>query len=236
MQKFILTLFFILSALSSSLLLGADSIPVSRINITDAAETKIVGPLQTDINGVHRAPVDILGESTVTPGEIDEIFKLNAENGGSSDLIVDGSTVAVTFTVTSHPTKKTRVNSIRFYGGCVNLKFDQFFCKSMDLSTGIEVTIKARDKTLVLALLKSTEDFKNVFSICPSTICFKLNLDAPGGDQFLFIATFDPPITLEPDGTFGTDDSIKIKIQDDLTGAAGGNLKQFEFLATGFLE
>ena len=140
---------------------------------------------------------------------------------------MDGSSTPVVFTIPLASDKTVFLAQIRFFGGGSGVKYGQILSKNVILTNGIEVAIKTDDNLITLPLIKTTEDFKNVFASTPSD--FKIDIQS-GADQF--IATLQPALSfpLRPAGTFTTDDFIKITIQDDLT----SGISQLEALGVGF--
>lgn len=174
----------------------------------------------------------IAGTVTTIPGAVgDTRIELFEDGGGSSDLLVNGQGTPVEFTVPAHPTDVFWIQQIRCYGGGNGVKFDQFLSKSGSggLSNGIEVEIRSEDSVFTFPLIKTTEDFKNKFSTTPGSD-FRIDVQS-GIDQF--IASYAPsqPFPLEPQGTFTTDDGLKITVQDNIS----SGISSLECAAWGFL-
>jgi len=187
--------------------------------------------LARDPDNPHRLGIlGISGSVTTIPGAIGKRFDAFFKNGGSSDMLVDGSVTPVTFRIEADATDDLFFEQIRMFGGGNGIKFGKFLSQNVTLTIGIEVTIKSDNETLVLQLIKSTEDFKNLFSF-PSGDAFRIDVQS-GSDQFL--AIFEPPVTfpIRKSGTFGAgnDDYVQIKIQDDIS----SGLSQLEGLGVGF--
>jgi len=129
------------------------------------------------------------------------------------------------------------ISQIRCFGGCNGIKFSQHLCKNQDLAVGVNFTIRSDNETTTLPNIKATEDWKNFFSFPFPGTAFRIDVQA-GNDQF--VATFSPQLSfvIRKSGTFGAgnDDFIKITINDDLTGAQGGNLAELRCIAEGFRE
>jgi len=167
------------------------------------------------------------GDVQTTPGELSDIFNVIAKDSGSSpDMNIDGSSTPVNFRIEADANKDTFVNEIRFSGQDKGIMFGKFFAINSGLTNGVEVTIKSNDNTRILPLLKNTDDLKHRFSI-PVTN-FGLDFQA-STDDLVAARVFSNPFVLKKQGTFGTDDFIQIKIQDDLTG-----MDFFQFGALGF--
>lgn len=192
------------------------------------------------VNSLARDPADprigtfgISGTIFIVPAGVGDRFLVNALDGSSPDLRVDGSSTPVDFTIDADADQDTFVSELRFFGGCNGIKFNQFFCKNQELTNGLEVTLRSDGAEYTFPDLKKTEDFKNKFSI-GSAANFRLDIQS-GGDQFLAVLSFETPFPIRKAGTVaGGDDFIRIRVQDDLTGSQGGNLTEFEFLVAGF--
>jgi len=168
------------------------------------------------------------GTFTTTPEAIGARYFEMFKNGGSSDLQVNGSVTPVEFIIPLDTDEDIFVSQVRCYGGGNGIKFEQFFSKNSALTNGVLMEIKSEDETFSFPALKTSEDFKNVFSF-PDTVAFKIDNQA-GADQFIAIFRPEVPFVLKEIGTFATDDYIKVTIQDNLT----SGLSSFECLAEGF--
>lgn len=169
----------------------------------------------------------ISGSVTASEGNISGRFIEFAENGGSSDLLVNGSGSPVDFTIPANVDNEKFITSLRFAAGGNGMKFGQFFSKNQTLTNGVEVTIRSNNAEFVFPLLKSTEDFKNNFSLGSDNFAY---FRVPGTDHADATLSFPAPIQLFRQGTFGTDDFIRVRIQDDLN----SGLSLFNFRAFGF--
>ena len=181
--------------------------------------------------GVKRLQVSMIGEAIITPGGISDFLIDSAEYSSSADMRVDGSTTPKTFEFVAG-SQDFYLNELRLFGGCSGIKFSKHLCANTPLTTGIEIKIKSEDQVFTFPIIKATEDYKNKFSFFNGTK-FRIDIQA-GADQFLAIFSGGFPVILKKSGTYGTDDYVRIKIQDDLTGSAGGNLFEFTNLVIGF--
>jgi hypothetical protein len=180
----------------------------------------------------------IAGSVVSTPGGVGDIIAISLENSlSSSDMRLDCNPfIAGTceFELDCSATQDRLITELRIFLGCNGIKFGQFACKNTDLSTGVEVDIRANGETLVLPNLKSTEDFKNKFAFGPAGPGGQFRIDVQaGGDQMVASLSFQNPAKIRK-CTGTNDDFIKVKISDDLDGSPGGNLNEFEALAFGF--
>lgn len=216
----------------TAIAIGADSEPHMK--------TKLCGPDEThctdvaDFSGVKRARVEtILSGSAVTiPGGIGDRHYAYLLKSGSADLRVNGSGTPQVFETGPDGTKDIYVEQMRCFGGCSNFKYEQFFCKNAALTNGVGIEIRSENSVLTFEPLKVTEDWKNVFSY-PRSDSFRIDIQS-GGDQFMAIFQPTAPFPLKKTGTYGTDDYVKITINDDLTGPSGGNLNEFKCAIVGF--
>ena len=150
-----------------------------------------------------------------------------ALNAGSSDLRVNGSVTSVSFNITPDATYETYFTQLRFFGGGNGIQFTKFLSKTGALTNGILVEIKTDNITFQFEPLKKTEDFKNIFA--DSANNFSVDVQS-GADQFIAVFGTFFPIRLQPQGTYGTDDYIKVTIRDDLS----SGLTQLQFFGMGY--
>lgn len=172
----------------------------------------------------------VLGISgSVTAGEGDVTGRIVefAENGGSSDLRVDGSITPQEFIITASPDKERFFTSLRFEALGNGIQFTNFLSKNGALSNGILITIRSNDSQVTFPPISATEDFASFFSRGPSDFDI---FDLAGTDYFRATLTFTAPFQIYKQGTFGTDDFIKITIRDNLS----TGLVQFKFIGFGF--
>lgn len=186
--------------------------------------------LSQDPDSPHNLGVlGISGSVTVFPGGIGGRFLERFENASSVDMLVDGSSTPLVFTVPLDADDDIFITQVRIFGGGSSIKYGQFLAKNAILANGLEIKIQSDEETITLPLIKVTEDFKNLFSF-PSGDDFKIDVQ-PSAGQFIAIFRPEIPFPLRKIGTFGTDDFITITVNDDLT--SGNN--QLEALATGFM-
>ena len=172
----------------------------------------------------------VLGISgSVTAGEGDVTGRIVefAESGGSDDLQVNGSVTPVDFIINASPDKERFFTSLRFEALGNGIQFTNFLSKNGPLSNGVLLTIRSNDSEITFPPIQTTEDFGSLFSRGPSD--FNV-FDVSGTDYFRATLTFAAPFQLFKQGTFGTDDFIKVTIQDNLT----SGLSQFRFIGFGF--
>ena len=172
----------------------------------------------------------VLGISgSVTAGEGDVTGRIVefAENGGSDSLKVDGSITPQEFIINASPDKERFFTSLRFEASGNGIQFTNFLSQNGPLSNGILVTIRSNDSEITFPAITTTEDFASFFSRGASD--FNL-FDVSGTDYFRATLSFTAPFQVYKQGTFNTDDFIKVTIQDDLS----SGIVQFKFIGFGF--
>ncbi len=171
----------------------------------------------------------ISGSVSAAEGDVTGRIIEFAENVGSSDLRVDGSTVVQDFTINASPTKQRFFTSLRFEALGNGIQFTNFLSRNqpLALNEGVLVTIRSRDAEVDFPEILATEDFASFFSRGPSD--FDL-FDVSGTDYFRATLTFAAPFQLYKQGTFSQDDFIRVRIRSDLS----SGLSQFKFIGFGF--
>ena len=171
--------------------------------------------------------INISGTINILPAEISKRYFELFKNAGSSDMLVDGSTTPIVFTVPLNINDEIFVEQIRCFGGGNGIKFGQFLSKNSLLTNGVTIEIQSLGDVINLEPIKSTEDWKNLFaSDVPQ---FRVEIQS-GKDQFIAILKPPLPFPLAPVGDFVPDDHITITINDDLT----SGISQLECGAVGF--
>ena len=189
--------------------------------------------ISRDFDSPHRLGLfGITGNVNVTPKELDDLFINNATLNGDNitkDMRVNGSSIPQEFRIDSSSSTDIFIEELRFYGNGNGIKLLKFLSLSNSLANGINIEVKSDNVTTILPTIQTTSDFKNKFSFGQGSSGFSLNIEA-GGDDFLSVFSFANPFLLKVQGTFSTDDFIKITINDDLS----SGLNQLEFIAKGF--
>ena len=173
-------------------------------------------------DGLNKFPV----KATSAPEPLGDLFFNYALNGGSEQMAVDGSVTTAVFEVPADPTKDLIVNSLLFEALASSINMQDFLGDNSPLANGILIEVKSQDQTFQFLPIKSTLDFDAVFSFGPARsfdLVFANAVDS-------MIARFGPdtPFTIFKQGTYTTDDYIKVFIRDNLTGA-----DSIKFIATG---
>ena len=184
--------------------------------ISRAKETS----LGRDPSNPHRLGVQsISGQVRIQGSQVDQLFFADALNGGSNSLTVNGATTSVTFSI---PAKAVGENDIfieqcKLFGTDTNIKVqDKFLGLNSPLANGLLVQFTQEGTTTSLPLLKNTGDILARFA---STASDNKIINQAGGD---FIqAVFDlisKNVILKLEN--GTDDSIQIFVQDNISAVA----------------
>jgi len=173
---------------------------------------------------------DVTGIMSVLPLSIDNRLLVYLKNGSSSDMRVDGSSTPVNFRLEANATDLIYASQVRCFGGGNGIKYNQFLSKpgAGGLTNGLLFTIRSNNNVITLPVIKTTEDFKNLFSF-PSTTDFSISIQA-GADQFIAVFTPSLPFILQPQGTFVTDDYVEVRVSDSIT----SGISQLECMVDGF--
>lgn len=165
-------------------------------------------------------------EAVNVAATISERFQKYARNAGSFAMAVDGSTTNVTFEVSADATDDLVVDFLNFQAFDSGIKIDKFLGENNELTNGILIEIKSEDQVFQFQPIKNTTEFNSLFALGPGR-GFQL-IFASGADSM--VATFGPgsPFVIKKQGTYGTDDYIRVIIRDDLTG-----VNRLRFTASG---
>lgn len=173
----------------------------------------------------------ILGISgSVTAGEGDvtgRIIEFAMDGGSGDDLRVDGSVTPVDFFIYPSADKERFFTSLRFIATGNGIQISNFLSKNTPLTTGVLVTIRSNNSEIDFPLIKSTADFISFFSRGPAD---NELYDVSGTDYFRSTLSFAAPFQLYKQGTFATDDFIRVRIQDDIS----SGIASFKFIGFGF--
>lgn len=142
-------------------------------------------------------------------------------NGGSANLLVDGSSVSVDFKYDADATKDIKLSEVRlvFVANSIDFRGTRFGARP-ELTNGVEIKVKSNGVETTLATLTLNEDFLAFHS--PNQIF----MEQSGSNDAIAVGyLIGGAIELKA----GTDDYLGITIQDDLT---HGSYKYFQ--ATGY--
>jgi hypothetical protein len=175
-------------------------------------------------SSLHASP-----QSFVKPAPGSRRFATFLMNAGSQDMRVNGSVTAVDFRMEADASFDLLVESIKCRGADGSIKFGQFLGITSVLTNGLLFTSKSNSITATLPGIKTTEDFRDIFTAAPNI--FRLDFQAPT-DFMLAVARFDRPLIIRKAGTFVTDDYVEMRVRDNLS----AGLVSLECLATGLKE
>ena len=176
-----------------------------------------------DTGGVKRLQVSGNGDTiNIIPVSISDKIVEYLKYSGSSDMLVDGSSIAKAFRYESSVTVNRYIDQVRCFGTATSTpKFGQFLGYSIPLTNGLDFTIRSDGDIFTLPVtIKTTEDWKNVFAIGQTAEGFRLDFQ-PASDQFIAIFPIPQPALLK----LNNSDYVEMKVQDDLTGIKLSELK-----------
>lgn len=166
-------------------------------------------------------------ESVTLPQVLGNKFTRFARNGGSNDLNVNGSLVSpVEFLIPADVSGDLLVDSLAFTAFSGGIKIDKFLSQNSELANGIIVEIKSQDSVFQFEPIKNTLNFDFLFAGGPAR-SFNL-IFASGNDSLVAVYGPSNPFIIKKQGTFGTDDYIKVIIQDNLS-----SISRLRFVADG---
>jgi len=183
-----------------------------------------------DLDSPHRLGLfGITGSVQVTQKELSDLFVEEALNGGSNDMSINGSGTPVDFIIPAQFEREIFIEDLIIDGQDNGIKFGQFLGQNSPLSNGIEITIKSDNIETTFPILQTTEDIKNKWAALGGNGAnFRIDVQA-GADEVLGILNFVNPFIIRAQGTFTTDDFIRVRIQDNLN-----NINRLNFRAKGF--
>lgn len=188
--------------------------------------------ISRDFDSPHRLGLfGITGNVRVEAKELADIFIAEALNGGSNDMRVMGSLgTPITFTIPASTNTDLFIEDLIFDGQGNGIKFSQFLSKNTVLTNGLYVEIKSDNVITTFPIIKTTEGFKNKWAALSGTAAnFSIDVQA-GADEMIAVLAFNNPFIIRVQGTFTTDDYIKVVIRDDIT----SGIARFNFRAKGF--
>lgn len=174
--------------------------------------------------GVKRLQVS----GTLANAAISDLYLDYARDSGNNYLLnIDGSTTPVEYKFEAPTSSKDLLlQELRLSGNDNGIKFGQFMGINSDLTNGLAIEFKSEDQVFTWPLIKNTDDMKHLFTFRGG----KWLLDVQAGRDDLVASTiFDPAIVLKRQGTYATDDYVKITVQDNLS-----SVLQLEFIGFGF--
>lgn len=192
--------------------------------------------LQRSPNDPRQGVLGVSGSFVQQPGGTGDLLFEELENGGSPDMAVDGSITPVLFRVECDPVDDKYISNIRWFAACNGPKLDTWLCANSALTNGVDWTIRSEGDDLMLLPVKNTNDMKNKFALGdgPGT-AFRIDLQS-GEDSVTAELSFPGAAIIKKCGTNGTgiDDYVEAEVNDNLTGAGGGNVSELEAFVFGF--
>lgn len=189
--------------------------------------------ISRDFDSPHRLGLfGITGEVRVTAKELSDLFIEPATLDGlgvTTDMSVNGSVTPVEFIINASPDTDLFIEELRIFGQGNGIQFKNWLAGNQPLSNGLEIEIQSDNIITQLPMLKTTADIKNKFSFGQGATGFALDI-ASGRDDVIGVFTFANPFIIRVQGTFTTDDHIKITINDNLSNTQS----ELEFWAKGF--
>ena len=167
----------------------------------------------------------LLVKSTQIPEALGNLFFLHAENGGSSDLTVNGSGTAVEFFINSEA-QDMIVKGLAFESFSSGIKLDKFLSLNSALTNGVIVEVKSEDQVFQFLAIKSTIEFDSHFAWGEGR-SYELNF-ASGNDSMVARFELSSPFILKKTGTYINPDYIKVIIRDNLS-----SVNNLQFIAFG---
>jgi len=165
-------------------------------------------------------------KATAAAQPVGDLFFIKAMDGASSALAVDGSTTAVEFIVPAEAVKDLVVTSLLFEAFDGGIKVDNFLGLNSPLTNGILIEVKSQDEVFQFLPITNTQEFDSHFAF-GSGRSFSI-IFAAGNDSMVSRFGLDSPFTIKKQGTYASDDYIKVIIRDNLS-----NIDSLQFLTQG---
>ncbi len=167
-------------------------------------------------------------KATSVPQPLGNLVFLHAENNGSNDMAVNGSSTPVDFIVPANANFDIVCESLAFESFASGIKIDKFLSLNSALSTGLIIEVKSEDTIFQFLPITDTQEFDSHFAYGPGR-SFDL-LFASGNDSM--VARFGPstPFIIKQQGTYSNDDYIKVTVADNLS-----QISSLQFLIFGAL-
>ena len=205
--------------------------PIVDSNNTTAQDNSIV-VLRDETSGLDAQIVledgerKLIVKSTSVPQPIGNLFFDHAKNNGSEEMSVNGSGTPIEFTITADATRDIVIESLAFESFANGIKIDKFLSLNSELTNGVTVEVKSQDTVFSFLSIKNTKEFDSHFAYGPGR-SYRLNF-ASGNDAM--VSRFGPtlPFVIAKQGTYASDDYIKVTIADNLS-----QVNKLSFLAFG---
>jgi hypothetical protein len=186
------------------------------IRINGRSEDYVVDSVQED--GINKLWV----KSTIVPEAIGNLFFEHAtDSGGSNQLAVDGSVTPVEFTVDADATDDLLISGLLFHAFDGGIKIDNFLGLNNSLQAGLVVEVKSEDVIFQFPPIKTTQQFDAHFSWGDGR-SYEL-IFASGNDSMVARYGVSQPFLIKKQGTYATDDYIKVTVSDNISQVADLN-------------
>jgi hypothetical protein len=163
-------------------------------------------------------------QATIAPGQTINIgasisdpalgVRDRLKNSGSDNMLVDGSSTSVEFSIGADQSNDIKLYSLRFVMVANQIREDNCFGPISGLTNGVKVEVRSNSVTTQIALLKYTVDFFDFHGPIPEIV------ERGGPDDVLIVQSNFGGVKLVAD----SGDFVKVTIQDDLT---SNNFKWF---------
>jgi hypothetical protein len=152
------------------------------------------------------------------PADLSSLVIDRLRNGGSADMVVDGSGAAVSFTFDADGTDDLFLDHLKivFVPNVIKFKATTFGAMPA-LTNGVEVSVTSGGTKTVLGLIKISEDFLFLGGE-------QLETGLGENDLLTLLIGFGGVVKL--DG--GSADKVEVKIQDDVTSQGANSTKYFQ--------
>jgi len=184
--------------------------------VRENTETELARSIDDPRQGI----LGITGSITIAPGALSNRVSIDARNGGSNAMNVNGTLlVPIIFSILADPIYDLYITEIRLHGVGNGIRFERFLNLNSSLVNGLSWNNKSDDLPVGFETIKTTDDLKSRFS---SLGGWNLSVNS-GGDHFLASKDlgFVTPLVIRKQGSFPIDDLISILVRDSLNQVSG---------------
>lgn len=136
------------------------------------------------------------------------------KNGAATNMAVNGSVTPVVFQFTALAAKDIRLNGIRLRGSDNGIKLENFMALNSSITNGMLLEIKSQDEVFTYPAFKKTSDIRDYFNFGGGL--WEVNIGS-ALDHVVATALLESPIVIKKQGTYATDDYVKMTVRDNLT-------------------
>ena len=198
----------------------------SFVKLTDDLEERVskIGVKVTGEEAQH-----VIAEIGGNSGSRRLYFDHVTDSGGSDDMNVNGSLGSPKeFITEALPGEDLLVKHLIFEAFDGGIKIDNFLGQNSALTNGILIEVKARDEVFQFLPITTTQELDSHFAF-GNARSFEL-IVASGNDSVVARFGLDTPLILKAQGTYPTNDYVKVLIRDNLS-----NIAKLRFLIEGSL-